>query len=139
MQVSEMWIPIVMFVGLAVVLSLWVWFRYRAKRDTQVTIRTAIEKGQELSGELIENLVNGQQPAIDRSNHFRLPAHNPAFGFGRRQVVKRQRLSKGADHLSRSDILVLNHLSLLHHLHSHHTRLLCPCHHKLFLPLKHLG
>jgi len=58
MHVSEMWIPIVMFVGLAVVLSLWVWFRYSAKRDTQVTIRTAIEKGQELSGELIENLVN---------------------------------------------------------------------------------
>jgi hypothetical protein len=48
MEVSEYWIPIVMFVGMAVVLSLWVWFR----------IRTAIEKGQELSPELIENLVN---------------------------------------------------------------------------------
>lgn len=58
MEVSEYWIPIVMFIGMAVVLSLWVWFRYRAKQDTQVTIRTAIEKGQELSPELIENLVN---------------------------------------------------------------------------------
>jgi hypothetical protein len=47
-----------MFIGLAVVLSLWVWFRYKAKRELQMTIRTAIEKGQGLSPELIEHLVN---------------------------------------------------------------------------------
>jgi len=58
MEVNEFWIPVVMFVGLSVVLSLWVWFRYRAKQDIQSTIRTAIEKGQGLSPELIENLVN---------------------------------------------------------------------------------
>ena len=39
-------------------LSLWVWFRYKAKKELQLTIRTAIEKGQGLSPELIENLVN---------------------------------------------------------------------------------
>lgn len=54
----ETWIPLSMFIGLSVVLSLWVWFRYKAKRDLQMTIRTAIEKGQGLSPELIENLVN---------------------------------------------------------------------------------
>ena len=54
----EVWVPLSMFVGLAVVLSLWVWFRYKAKRDLQMTIRSAIEKGQGLSPELIENLVN---------------------------------------------------------------------------------
>jgi hypothetical protein len=58
MNPHEVWIPLSMFVGLAVVLSLWVWFRYKAKRDLQVTIRTAIEKGEGLSPELIENLVN---------------------------------------------------------------------------------
>ncbi len=58
MNPHEVWIPLSMFIGLAVVLSLWVWFRYRAKRDLQETIRTAIEKGQGLSPELIENLVN---------------------------------------------------------------------------------
>jgi len=58
MSPSEVWIPLSMFIGLAVVLSLWVWFRYKAKKDLQVTIRTAIEKGQGLSPELIENLVN---------------------------------------------------------------------------------
>lgn len=58
MNPHEVWIPLSMFIGLAVVLSLWVWFRYKAKRDLQHTIRTAIEKGQGLSPELIENLVN---------------------------------------------------------------------------------
>ena len=58
MSPNEVWIPLSMFIGLAVVLSLWIWFRYRAKRDTQLTIRTAIDKGQELSSDMIENLVN---------------------------------------------------------------------------------
>ncbi len=58
MNPNEVWIPLSMFIGLALVLSLWVWFRYKAKRDLQETIRTAIEKGQGLSPELVENLVN---------------------------------------------------------------------------------
>ena len=58
MNPNEVWVPLSMFIGLSVVLSLWVWFRYKAKRDLQETIRTAIEKGQGLSPELIENLVN---------------------------------------------------------------------------------
>ena len=58
MNAHEIWVPLSMFIGLAVVLSLWVWFRYKAKRDLQITIRTAIEKGQGLSPELIENLVS---------------------------------------------------------------------------------
>ena len=58
MNPHEVWIPLSMFIGLAVVLSLWVGFRYKAKKDLQMTIRTAIEKGEGLSPELIENLVN---------------------------------------------------------------------------------
>ena len=58
MNPNEMWIPIVMFGGLAVVLSLLVWFRYKAKRETQLTIRAAIDKGQEISPEMIDNLLN---------------------------------------------------------------------------------
>jgi hypothetical protein len=58
MEVNEVWIPVVMFIGLSVVLSLWVWFRFKAKREMQVTLRSAIEKGQDLSPELIENLIN---------------------------------------------------------------------------------
>jgi hypothetical protein len=58
MEVNEVWIPVVMFIGLSVVLSLWVWFRFKGKREMQVTLRSAIEKGQDLSPELIENLIN---------------------------------------------------------------------------------
>lgn len=58
MNPHEVWVPLSMFIGVSVVLSLWVWFRYKAKKDLQETIRTAIEKGQGLSTELIENLVN---------------------------------------------------------------------------------
>jgi hypothetical protein len=68
MNPYEFWIPVSMFIGLAVVLSLWVWFRYRAKRDVQETIRIAIEKGDGLSPETIENLVN---PPVSRQRDLR--------------------------------------------------------------------
>ena len=58
MNPNEVWIPLSMFIGLAIVLSLWVWFRYRSKRDVQDTIRKAIDKGEGLSPETIDNLVN---------------------------------------------------------------------------------
>lgn len=53
----------VMFIGLTIVFSLLVWFRYKAKRENQETIRVAIEKGQELSPELFERLTNPPVPA----------------------------------------------------------------------------
>lgn len=59
---TEEFIPISMFVGLTVVISLFFWFRYRARNDLQMTIRTAIEKGQELTPELIERLGSPQPP-----------------------------------------------------------------------------
>ena len=55
-DVVEIFIPIVMFVGLTVVMSLFVWFRFRIRNDAQSTIRTAIEKGQELTPEIIDRL-----------------------------------------------------------------------------------
>ena len=53
---SGIMVPIVMFVGLTVILSLFVWFRFRIRNDTQATIRTAIEKGHELTPEVIDRL-----------------------------------------------------------------------------------
>ena len=50
------WVPIVMFIGLTVVISLFVWFRFRIRNDRQATIRTAIEKGHELTPEIIDRL-----------------------------------------------------------------------------------
>ena len=62
-------IPIVMFIGLTVVFVALFWFRYRTRRDMQDTFRTALEKGQELTPEVIDRLGH-PKPARDKD--FRL-------------------------------------------------------------------
>ena len=52
----EVLIPLSMFVGMSVVISLFFMYRYRARRDLQDTLRAAIEKGQELTPEIIARL-----------------------------------------------------------------------------------
>ena len=49
-------IPITMFIGLTVVLCLFFWFRSKSRSDVQTTIRAAMEKGQELTPEVIDRL-----------------------------------------------------------------------------------
>jgi hypothetical protein len=51
-------IPITMFVGLTIVLCLFFWFRARTRGDVQATIRAAMEKGQDLSPEIIDRLAH---------------------------------------------------------------------------------
>lgn len=53
---AEELIPISMFAGLAVVISLFFWFKYRGRADLQATIRAAIEQGQELSPEIVDRI-----------------------------------------------------------------------------------
>jgi hypothetical protein len=55
-------IPISLFVGLTVVLCLFFWFRYRTRSDVQATIRAALEKGQELTPEVIDRLGHPKPP-----------------------------------------------------------------------------
>lgn len=49
-------IPVVMFLGLTVVFSLLLWFRFRARREMQETLRVALDKGQDLTPEIIDRL-----------------------------------------------------------------------------------
>ncbi len=56
-----LWVPIVMFAGLTVIISLFFWFRFRARSEMQQTIRSAIDKGQELTPELVESLGTSQK------------------------------------------------------------------------------
>ncbi len=49
-------IPITMFIGLTIVLCLFFWFRSKSRGDVQATIRAALEKGQELTPEVIDRL-----------------------------------------------------------------------------------
>lgn len=53
---AEEFIPIVMFAGLTIVFVALFWFRYRARRDMQETFRTALDRGQELTPEIIDRL-----------------------------------------------------------------------------------
>ncbi len=62
---DELWIPIVMFVSITVVFSLWFYFRYKARVETQHTIRQALEKGSELTPEFIRQL-GEPEPSKDR-------------------------------------------------------------------------
>jgi hypothetical protein len=45
-----------MFLGLTIVFSLLLWFRYRARREMQETLRVALDKGQDLTPEIIDRL-----------------------------------------------------------------------------------
>jgi len=67
--VSEEMIPISMFIGLTVVLGLFFWFRQKNRHDMQQTIRLALDKGQELSPELIDRLGH---PRSGKSKDLRL-------------------------------------------------------------------
>jgi hypothetical protein len=53
---NEELIPIVMFISVAVVFIAIFWFRYRARDGMQQTIRMALDKGHELTPEIIDRL-----------------------------------------------------------------------------------
>ena len=59
---EDVWVPIVLFVSLAAVVSAALWFRFRGRAEVQQTIRSAIDKGQELSPELLERLGDAAEP-----------------------------------------------------------------------------
>lgn len=58
----EALIPISMFAGLTLVVCLFFWFRYRGRQDMQETIRLAIDKGHELTPEIIDRLGQPKPP-----------------------------------------------------------------------------
>ena len=51
-------VPVVMFISLAVVMIFLFWFRFRARDGMQQTIRMALDKGHELTPEIIDRLGN---------------------------------------------------------------------------------
>ncbi len=53
---AEEIVPVVMFVSLAVVMIALFWFRWRARDGMQQTIRLALDKGHELTPEVIDRL-----------------------------------------------------------------------------------
>ncbi len=57
------WIPIVMFAAIGIVVGLFIYFRYRARREVQLTVRSVIESGQAMTPELLESLGEPPRPA----------------------------------------------------------------------------
>ena len=52
----EEWIPIVMFLTIGVILVALFWFRHKTRTEMQMTFRSALERGQELTPEVIDRL-----------------------------------------------------------------------------------
>ena len=57
----ELLIPIVMFISMAVVLGLFLMYRHRSRAELQQTVRMALDKGQELTPDIIDRLGQPKQ------------------------------------------------------------------------------
>lgn len=66
---QEEWIPIVMFISLAAVLIVVFWLRFRSREAMQQTIRLALDKGHELTPDIIDRLGHPKRP---KNQDFRL-------------------------------------------------------------------
>ncbi|MCP5093687.1 MAG: hypothetical protein GY949_22525 [Gammaproteobacteria bacterium] len=80
------WVPIVMFIGLTVVVCVFFWLRYRARNEMQQTFRLALDKGQELTPEVIDRLGH-PKPSKDKDMRLgivwlALAVALVSFGFG---------------------------------------------------------
>lgn len=75
------WVPIALFAGLTVIFTCFFWFRYRARGEMQQTIRAAIERGQELTPDLVESLGKPPRPSKDQDLRYALIWLAIAIGF----------------------------------------------------------
>lgn len=60
------WIPIAMFAAIALIFFLVLYFRHRTRADMQQTIRLALERGTELTPEIINRLGAPAEPNRDK-------------------------------------------------------------------------
>ncbi len=54
----EMLIPIVLFIVIGIVMVLFFYFRHRTRGEIQLTVRAAMEHGQQLTPEVLESLTD---------------------------------------------------------------------------------
>jgi len=67
--VTGEWIGFAAVIGPTILLGIFFWLRFKGRQDAQETIRTALDKGQELSPELIDRLGHPKPP---KDKDFRL-------------------------------------------------------------------
>jgi hypothetical protein len=56
------WVPIIMFLTTGAVFILFFYFRFRTRRELQQTLRAAIDKGAELTPEVLDRLGEPTRP-----------------------------------------------------------------------------
>ena len=61
MEVHSSMVGIVFWVAIAVIVFINVWGKRSAERERQLTLRTAIERGQQIDPAMIEKIMAGQQ------------------------------------------------------------------------------
>src|SRR5210317_1729421 len=82
-EIMEMMIPISFFVATVLVVWIVFVFRHRSRHDVQETYRAAIDKGQELSPELLERLGETRAKNVDLRRGIILVGSGLAFAvFG---------------------------------------------------------
>ena len=83
---NEELIPISFFIGVTIILAMVIWFRYKSRESMQHTFRAALDKGQELTPEIIDRLGH-PKAAKDKDLRYgviwiALAIGLSAFGFG---------------------------------------------------------
>ena len=61
---SGIWVPVIGTICTAIVLAVYFFYRSRAKSDIQKTIRMSLDKGNELTPELLEKLSISTSPKV---------------------------------------------------------------------------
>ena len=76
---EEEWIGLAAVLGPILLIALFFWLRFKSRRDMQETIRTALDKGQDLTPELIDRLGHPKDP---KDKDMRLAAIWLAIAIG---------------------------------------------------------
>jgi hypothetical protein len=58
---NEVFIPITLFAAVAITAILFFYFRYRSRAEYQQTVRSVVDKGQQLTPEFLERLGDSQR------------------------------------------------------------------------------
>ena len=73
---SEFWIPIILFLSIFGIVAVLLYFNSKREESRQATIRAAIERGQELTEDVVKSLTPS------KSNNFGLAFGLPIVGLG---------------------------------------------------------
>lgn len=79
MEVSGVWVPISLFVSIAAVIGMLVYFHFRSRTEYQKTVRAVIERGQQLTPEFLQRLSEGGNA---KNRDLRVGVVSVALGLG---------------------------------------------------------